>query len=125
MSFCPMELNDGLWQCPECGYRFPRSLPKPPIRNCPGSAPPATTQPALIERLRLRHHSPPHLPWEEVKAAADTALACPRFDGRRCNRFPGCGGVDRFLTELLYRGCCLTPQASSLKPPDGRHDADP
>jgi hypothetical protein len=36
MTFCPMELNDGLWQCPECGYRFPRPLPKPPIRNCLG-----------------------------------------------------------------------------------------
>jgi len=33
---CPFQLNaDGLWQCPDCDWVYPRKSEKPPRRNCP------------------------------------------------------------------------------------------
>ncbi len=36
MMDCPFTLNaDGLWQCPDCKWIFPKRTDKPPRRNCP------------------------------------------------------------------------------------------
>lgn len=39
MTNCPFQLNaDGLWQCPDCGWIYPRPGPRrSPRRNCPKS----------------------------------------------------------------------------------------
>lgn len=52
MTDCPFTLNaDGLWQCPDCGWVYPRKKDKPPRRNCPKKkAPPTPEQKAEAER---------------------------------------------------------------------------
>jgi hypothetical protein len=33
---CPFNLNDDeLWECPTCGYVYPKKRPKPPRKRCP------------------------------------------------------------------------------------------
>jgi len=40
MIDCNFQLNaDGLWQCPDCGWVFPRKSAQPPRRNCPKKRP--------------------------------------------------------------------------------------
>lgn len=35
MTDCPLQLNDdGLWQCPDCDWIYPRKAEKPPRRTC-------------------------------------------------------------------------------------------
>ena len=42
---CHFQVNvDGLWQCAQCGWIYPRKRDKPPFRNCP-----AAQQPHLSE----------------------------------------------------------------------------
>lgn len=109
---CERDETQPGWVCKHCGWEY-RGTAANPRRNCPGV--PQPPRPTLVDQLRKRHQSPPHLPWESVEATVAVAEKCERFTRDRCNRFPGCGGADRFLTELLYRGCCES-QALDSRP---------
>ncbi len=37
MYDCPFILIDGLWQCPDCGWVYPKKSKDPPHRNCPAT----------------------------------------------------------------------------------------
>ena len=53
MQNCPLQLNaDNLWQCPNCGWVYPRKSDKPPHRNCPASRTPEAIAAAEAERER-------------------------------------------------------------------------
>lgn len=45
MINCKFQLNaDNLWQCPDCGWVYPRKADKPPRRNCPAKQPAYTQE---------------------------------------------------------------------------------
>ena len=71
MTYCSFQLNaDGLYQCPTCGWIYPRKSDKAPRRNCHAlKAPPTAEQIAeqIAERARQQaeaHDAGTALGWK-------------------------------------------------------------
>lgn len=83
MSDCPFQLNRcGLYQCPQCGWIYPRKSKKPPRRNCPKS--PDITEAA--ERLGITGADIKH--WAQALARWTRAgfPTRPQHEVERCLR---------------------------------------
>lgn len=89
MMDCTFTPNaDGLYQCTQCGWVYPRPADKPPRRNCPnGTARPAPPTPAAAVLARYdASPNPLSIAREEVERRLAVCESCDQFHGYACIR---------------------------------------
>lgn len=98
---CPVELLDGKWTCPQCGWVYP--LPAqddPPRRNCPRA--PNGIDRVLAAVARRLADTPFDLPEVRIRICWD----CAEFNGRTCTeRGSACKHFERWIERLSFGGC--------------------
>ena len=103
---CPFTLNaDNLWQCPQCGWVYPRASDKPPRRNCP-KAPDAPPKLTRREQLLHRNAIVNDPPRDELERRLDICEACEEYEGYGCITMgSACRKADRWQERVLLGSC--------------------
>ena len=106
MTDCPFTLNaDHLWQCPQCGWVYPRQSDKPPRRNCTkatGARPQLTRREQLLHRNAIVNDPP----RDELERRLDICEACPEYEGYACITLgSACRRPERWQERVLLGGC--------------------
>jgi hypothetical protein len=108
MTDCPFTLNaDNLWQCPQCGWVYPRASDKPPRRNCP-KAPDAPQRQARTRREKILHRNAivQEPPLDELERRLDICEACDQYADYECVRGGSpCRREDRWQERVLLGSC--------------------
>lgn len=99
MSNCTFQQNEqGLWQCSECGWVYPKESEKPPRRNCPKGKPSRTFDTMLQARFDNPLATRPRaLVYGLLELCEEQ---CGNTGSRRCGLCTGCDGTIRYIQHL-------------------------
>lgn len=112
MINCPLQLVDGKWTCPLCGWVYPLDSEKPPHRNCPKS--PGGREGrmiATVHQINLKRENeinwtmypPRHL--IDMEKILGICLDCPEHNGNTCVvRGTDCKARGHWLKRLACLG---------------------
>ena len=106
MTDCPFTLNaDHHWQCPQCGWVYPRQSDKPPRRNCTkatGARPQLTRREQLLHRNAIVNDPP----RAEIERRLAVCEACEEYEGYACITLgSACGRPARWQERVLLGTC--------------------
>ena len=129
MIDCPLQLVDGKWTCPQCGWAYKLTSDDPPKRNCPKAPRGVDAVLQLVGNRLGQTTACDNGEWDEIERRGRVCVICPR---RRFRGYTGtdrgsrCRHWERWIERLVYGrcGCWESAAEDTAENEQGQRDAD-